>query len=106
MTLSDTARTYNREWRRSLELRSMLPVAKTMFKSALVRDESRGVHVRGDMLRTSNVKNLYNIVFQGESLEAAKVPAVLNRMKPEIGEWSYTEYIEKIVAEETGEEDA
>ena len=106
VTLSDTARTYNREWRRSLELRSMLPVAKTMFKSALVRDESRGVHVRGDILRTSNEKNLYNIVFRGESLEETKAPAVLTRMKPEIGEWSYTEYIEKIVAEETGEEGA
>ena len=28
----------------------------------------------------------------------------MTRMKPEMGEWRYTEYIEKIVAEEAGEE--
>lgn len=106
VTLSCTSRAYNREWRRAIELRSMLPVAKTMIKSALVRDESRGVHVRGDVLRTSNINGLYNIVFTGTNLQETKVPAVMTRMKPEIGEWRYTEYIEKIVAEETGEENA
>jgi len=104
VTMTTASRAYNREWRRCLELRSMLPVAKTMMKSALVRDESRGVHVRGDALRTSNVKGLYNICFKGLSLEATRLPAVMTRMKPEMGEWRYTEYIEKIVAEEAEEE--
>lgn len=66
-------------------------------KSALLRRESRGVHIRSDFLTTDNDHCLYNIVLSGAQMQARQVPAVLTKHKPEAGVWSYTDYIEHIV---------
>ena len=96
---------YNREWRQYLELRSMLPVAREIMLSALRRRESRGVHVRGDALFTDNQNNLVNICLKGKEMEMRLIPNALEKIRPEMGKWTYTEYIEKIVAEANGEEE-
>lgn len=97
VSFADGQRAYNRQWREYLELRSMLPCARAITKSALLRRESRGVHVRADHLRTDNDRCLYNIVLSGHELQETLVPAVLTTLKPEAGAWSYTDYIERVV---------
>lgn len=97
VSLGDSQRVYNQQWRQYLELRNMLPTARAITKSALLRRESRGVHIRSDYLTTDNDQCLHNIVLSGSQLQAQRVPAVLTKCKPEAGAWRYTEYIEHIV---------
>ena len=77
---------YNKEWREYLELRNMIPVAKAIIKSAMLRKESRGVHIRSDYFQTDNTNYMGNIV-----------PAVTTRVTPEEGCWAYTDYIERVI---------
>lgn len=93
----DDSRVYNRQWREYLELRNMIPVAKAIVKSAMLRKESRGVHIRSDYFKTDNDHFLCNIVLQGKDMQAQKVPAVLTKTKPASGCLDYPEYIEQIV---------
>lgn len=97
VSLGDSQRVYNQQWRQYLELRNMLPTARAITKSALLRRESRGVHIRSDYLTTDNDQCLHNIVLSGSQLQAQRVPAVLTKCKPEAGTWRYTEYLEHIV---------
>ena len=97
VSFGDSQRVYNQQWRQYLELRNMLPTARAITKSALLRRESRGVHIRSDFLTTDNDHCLYNIVLSGAQMQARQVPAVLTKRKPEAGAWSYTEYIAHIV---------
>ena len=75
----------------------MIPVAKAIVKSAMLRKESRGVHIRSDYFKTDNDHFLCNIVLQGKDMQAQKVPAVLTKTKPASGCLDYPEYIEQIV---------
>lgn len=97
VAFTDKDRAYNRQWREYMEIRNMIPVAKAIVKSAMLRKESRGVHIRSDYFKTDNERFLYNIVLQGEDLKEQMVPAVMTRTRPEAGCWDYPEYIEKIV---------
>ena len=67
--------------------------------------DSRGVHVRGDALFTDNQTTLVNICLKGKEMEMRLIPNALEKIRPEMGKWTYTEYIEKIVAEANGEEE-
>jgi succinate dehydrogenase/fumarate reductase flavoprotein subunit len=102
VSFADSQRVYNQQWRQYLELRNMLPTARAITTSALLRRESRGVHIRSDYLMTDNDRCLSNTVLSGPQMQAVSVPAVLTRERPEAGAWRYTTYIEKIV--ETMEE--
>jgi len=50
--LDDHSRCFNTEWLSAIELGFMLEVAETMAHAALVRQESRGAHVRLDAFNT------------------------------------------------------
>ena len=88
---------YNKEWREYLELRNMIPVAKAIIKSAMLRKESRGVHIRSDYFQTDNTNYMGNIVLCGEAMKEKFVPAVTTRVTPEEGCWAYTDYIERVI---------
>lgn len=88
---------YNKEWREYLELRNMIPVAKAIIKSAMIRKESRGVHIRSDYFYTDNTNYIGNVVLCGEELKETLVPVVSTRRIPEEGCWGYTDYIEHII---------
>lgn len=98
VSLVDGERAYNRQWREYLELRNMLPCAKAIVKSALLRRESRGVHIRSDYFKTDNDNYLYNVVLQGCDLQEKLAEAVMTRTRPETGCFAYPDYIEKVVA--------
>lgn len=97
VSLADGQRVYNQQWRQYLELRNMLPTARAITQSALLRRESRGVHIRSDYFKTDNDQCLYNIVLSGAQFQAQQVPAVLTKRQPEAGAWRYTDYIERVV---------
>lgn len=97
VSFENKEKVYNREWREYLELRNMIPVAKAIIKSATLRKESRGVHVRSDYFHTDNTNYMGNIVLCGEDLKEKLVPTVSTRIKPEDGCWEYTDYIEHVI---------
>ena len=99
VSFADSQRRYNRQWREYLELRAMVPCARAIARSALLRQESRGVHIRADHFYTDNSQFLHNIVLSGAELRESRVPAVTARVSPEGGRWEYTQYVEKIVEE-------
>lgn len=99
VSFTDTQRLYNRQWREYLELRSMIPCAQAITRSALLRRESRGVHIRSDHFYTDNQNFLHHIALSGESLAESFLPAASGQAAPESGIWEYTQYIEKIVDE-------
>ena len=104
VAFADQGRAYNRQWREYLELRSMIPCARAIARSALLRRESRGVHVRRDYPLTDNSRCLYNIVLSQRGQCETLVPAVLSYEKPQDGAWRYTDYIERVVEDLDGKE--
>ncbi len=97
ISFEDKQTVYNREWREYLELRNMIPIAKAIVKSAMLRKESRGVHVRSDYLCTDNTNYMKNIILSGEELTERLEPVVATRTIPENGCWEYTDYIERVI---------
>lgn len=96
-SLQDRERAYNRQWREYMELRNMIPCARAVVTSALLRKESRGVHIRSDHFVTDNRNCLYNVVLFGTDLKERLAPAVMTRERPEDCCQSYPDYIEKVV---------
>lgn len=88
---------YNREWLEYLELRNMIPVASAILKSALLRKESRGVHIRKDYLYTDNDNFLKNIVIENENLDYRLEDVKNSKAVNENGRIDYSEYVEKVV---------
>ncbi len=99
VSFADSQRLYNRQWREYLELRAMIPCARAIARSALLRRESRGVHIRSDHFYTDNSQFLHNIVLSGTELRERCIPAAAAGISPASGRWGYTQYVEKIVEE-------
>lgn len=97
VSFQNKEKVYNKEWREYLELRNMIPVAKAIIKSAMLRKESRGVHVRSDYFHTDNNNYMGNIVLCGEKMTEKMLPAVVTKITPEDGCWEYTDYIEYVI---------
>jgi succinate dehydrogenase/fumarate reductase flavoprotein subunit len=55
-------KTYNQEVLDTIELRSMLKVAKAIALSSLVREESRGTHVRTDFPDAQEALRLRSVI--------------------------------------------
>lgn len=97
VSLNDRSKQYNREWLEYLQLRSMVIVAGATIKSALLRRESRGVHIREDYMYTDNDNFLKNIIIENDKLEYRLEDAKNSMAADEKGRIPYAEYIERIV---------
>ena len=95
--IGDQNKNCNRQWREYLALRNMVICAKAIVKSALVRKESRGVHIREDYLFTDNKKFLKNIVITNANLDTYLEQIKNDDRKRENGVFEYTSYIECVV---------
>ncbi|MDO8721765.1 MAG: hypothetical protein Q7J31_06000, partial [Syntrophales bacterium] len=79
---------YNTELLDALELRFMLPVAKSVALSALARKESRGAHVRLDYPERDDRHWLKNIIVNRNATKGIHVrtrPIELTHLQPGIG---------------------
>lgn len=92
-------RAYNREWMDFLELKSMLLCAKAMVQSALVRQESRGVHIRKDFPYTDDGGFLKEIVISNENMDYYFVEKKMEKDWPagSVKQIPYAEAIERTV---------
>ena len=66
----------NAAWQCALDLRSLIPVAEAVVRSALERRESRGAHVRDDYPEADPALSRANIVIRGQAgfLQAVLAP--------------------------------
>lgn len=75
----------NYAWQEALDLESQVTVARTMISSALIRQESRGVHFRSDHPQRDDENWLrYVVVREGPDGPATETrPVVLSRLHPD-----------------------
>lgn len=97
ISLPDENPAGNRAWLDFLSLRNLLPCAQAAVKSALLRKESRGVHIRQDCFQTDNKQYLGNAVVRGGTCEAVLEPIPNLSGEPEAGIFPYTDYIETVI---------
>lgn len=97
ISFADRSRKYNREWLEYLALRNMTLTAAAMVKSALLRRESRGVHIREDCLYTDNDNYLGNIIIENAKLDHRMEKALNSMASGEKGRTGYNEYVEQTV---------
>ena len=96
-SLASKDRRYNKEWMDYLQLRGGLLTAAAILKSAGLRKESRGVHVREDYPRTDDIHYLKNLTITNEALDTAWVPPVHTFYQPEPACRDYTLYTEEVI---------
>ena len=96
--LRGKAKAYNKEWLDYLQMRNGIYTLQAIVRSAKLRKESRGVHVRGDYYFTDNKNYLGSIVIKNTQMESEFVPPVVTKMDLEdAGVHSYTAYIEETI---------
>ncbi len=80
-------RRFNPEWIECLQIENMVMTLRTIARSALLREESRGAHYRRDFPQTDNERWLRNTVvtLRGEALEFSTTPVRITSMPPEDG---------------------
>lgn len=69
-------RIYNRDWIGCLELRNLIPFARAIARSGLLREESRGAHYRQDHPQPDPVWGRRNVVVRGERATAVPLREV------------------------------
>ena len=77
-------RRFNLEWVGAIEVPFMLDVAEMLARSALFREESRGVHNREDYPKMDNRNWLCHILLvkKDDEVKLSKAPVKMTRFKP------------------------
>jgi len=83
MMAKDKNPVYNIEWIEALQVENMLTVLEMIARSALMRNESRGVHYRRDFPKRDDANWLKHIVIRkaGETMSLETCPLVMTRVK-------------------------
>lgn len=98
VSFSTSDRRYNKEWLEYLQLRNGLITAAATVKSATMRKESRGVHVREDYLYTDNINFLKNVVIKNINLDTEWTKPVHTSVVPDAVCKDYIPYVEDVIA--------
>jgi len=98
VSLASKDRRYNKEWMEYLSLRNGLLTAAAILKSASLRKESRGVHVREDYLFTDNEHFLKNIVIENPELDVQWADPTHTTIHPEAVCKPYIPYVEDVIS--------
>ncbi|MDY6795872.1 MAG: FAD-binding protein [Actinomycetota bacterium] len=93
-------RRLNYEWELSLELPKMLLCLEMYSLGCLMREESRGVHYRGDFPQTDNDRWCVNIVYsnRGGEAETSFEEPVVTTLRPPTGKTSFNQAVESATA--------
>jgi succinate dehydrogenase/fumarate reductase flavoprotein subunit len=77
-------RAFNLTWQQALDMRNMLVASELIARSALIREESRGAHYRGDFAKSDDTNWLKNIYLSrnGVGLKSWTESVKLNRISP------------------------
>ena len=98
VSFATAERRYNKEWLEYLQLRNGLLTAAATIKSATLRKESRGVHVREDHLYTDNVNYLKNVTIKNPALDTEWMKPIHTRIVPETVCKDYIPYVEDVIS--------
>jgi succinate dehydrogenase / fumarate reductase flavoprotein subunit len=55
MVVSDTSPVYNTEWKEAIEAYNMLDICEISARASLMREETRGMYLRGDFPEQDDV---------------------------------------------------
>lgn len=90
---------HNKEWVEALEVNNLLQILDISAKSALKREESRGVHYRRDYPEVNNDEWLKTLIVRHKDgrIEFRTEPVVTTDMKLPSGTMSYDDSIKKAV---------
>ncbi|MGD9866487.1 MAG: L-aspartate oxidase [Hyphomicrobiales bacterium] len=82
--LPDTTRAFNLTWHDWMNLESQILVSRTIARSALEREDSRGAHYRSDFPETGDLETTRytTIRLDGEKLETGSEPVKFTIVKP------------------------
>lgn len=97
ISLKNKSLNYNREWLDFLELRNMIYCACAIAKSALIREESRGVHIRQDFFFTDNENWLKHVLIHGDALISKLKDAKGNKTQIDPIKIPYMEFLKNLV---------
>jgi len=88
ISLSSNTKRFNLEWLKALEVENLIDIAEIMFRTAMMRKESRGMFVRDDYPERDDKNWLKHIVVkkQNDEMRLMAVPVELIHMKPGEGD--------------------
>ncbi|MFC1824132.1 FAD-binding protein [Thermodesulfobacteriota bacterium] len=94
------SRIYNKEWIDALELENMVFLLEAAAKSALWREESRGVHFREDFPNTDNDRFLVEsrVKWEEGALKVSSAPATITTFSPPGGKIPYLDMMKSMMA--------
>lgn len=98
VSILETSRVYNKQWLDYLQIRNSLITASTILRSAKLRKESRGVHIRRDYFYTDNKNFLNNIIIENINLDyRMEKPVVTTLCLDDYQKHDYLQYIEEVI---------
>jgi succinate dehydrogenase/fumarate reductase flavoprotein subunit len=99
LAVTSPSRSYNKEWIDALELPHIVHLLEASARSALARQESRGVHFREDFPRTDNDRWLVESVvkYKEGALDVTSRPTTLTAMTPPGGTLPYLDMMKRLM---------
>ncbi len=92
------SRCYNKQWLDYLQARNGLVTASSILRSARLRKESRGVHIREDYFYTDNGRFLNNIVIEDAGLShRMERPVMTKVILEDEQQHDYVDYIKETI---------
>lgn len=85
INLTNNQKIYNREWIEALQVENMALTLEMIARSALIREESRGVHYRRDFPKSNDKDWLKNTVLKKnnrEEMVVSTIPAKITKVFP------------------------
>ena len=99
LAVTTSTRTYNKEWIDALELSNMVVLLEAAARSALLRNESRGVHYREDYPSTDNDNWLREtiVIRENDQMKIETRPATCTRVTPPGGVVPYLDMVKQLM---------
>jgi succinate dehydrogenase/fumarate reductase flavoprotein subunit len=99
LAVTSPTRTYNKEWIDALELPHIVHLLEAAARSALVREESRGVHFREDFPQTDNDRWLVESIvkYREGCFEVVNRPTTVTTTTPPKGKLPYLAMMKQLM---------
>jgi succinate dehydrogenase/fumarate reductase flavoprotein subunit len=97
LSVGAKTRVYNKQWIDALEMSSMVHLLEAAARSALFRQESRGVHFREDFPQTDNNRCLEESVIRSGGFEVTGRPITVSGLTPPSGVKPFLESVKMMM---------